>query len=174
MINSNNILAALTKAANTVATDMKSKTSGGNYPKELPGSIVVESAKVIGEGKYSVSIVVKHPAGAAYEFGSGIHATRGTAKKYEIAPRNAPVLAFPWQPEFVPWGSRKFAGVVLEGKDTTKGQYFFHVVEHPGVEARPYARPSLQAKKAEIAKQLGTAFKASISILGGKYTEVIK
>jgi len=173
MINENYIIAAMTKAGNLLANEMRNKTSGGGYPRGLSSSIVVNPAIKAGEAVYKITVAVKHPAAAAYEFGSGIHATRGTASKYEIRPRNASVLVFPWQPGFVPYGSRKFSGVILNNPDSTEGTYFFHFVEHPGVEARPYAIPSYHAKKSEIFKLLGSAFTASISLHGGRYEEKI-
>jgi hypothetical protein len=99
------------------------------------------------------------PHAAAFEYGSGEHATKGRKEKYIIEPKNASLLAFDWQPERVPYGSPKFFGAILSSSDTTQGRYFFHYVEHPGVEAKPYLKPAIESERAGLRNALKSVIK---------------
>jgi hypothetical protein len=169
-MNSNSILVGLAKSAEILAKEMQMKVSGGGYPHDLAGSIVIGSPINVGGNTYMITIGVRHPAGAAYEYGSGIHAEFGMKEKYPIVADDK-LLTFPFTLTFMP-GS-KFAGMKgytkkrlfwqLQGDHgQVGGTTYWHNVDHPGVEGRPYARPAIQTKKKEIVKVLGKAFVASI------------
>jgi len=156
-ININQLIASMAASAELLSNEMKNRTSGGDYPSGLADSIVVGDVKPIGD-YLEVRISVKHPAGAAYEWGSGIHSTKGPKEKYPIDPKKAGgLLMFPEEK----WPNFKF----IPGSPVypINGTFYLRHVEHPGVEARPYAEPSIQAKKKEIAKMIGRGFIASIS-----------
>ena len=74
------------------------------------------------------------PDAAAWEFGSGLHRTRGSPGKYIISATNAPNLYFWWERE-----SKYFRG---------------KVVHHPGIVARPYMRPALESKMSQVKKYI--------------------
>lgn len=92
------------------------------------------------------------PEAAAFEYGSGEHATRN-AGKYLIKPKNVSALAFFWPGHEPPYGSRKFIGIADDGR------YLFKYVEHPGVEARPYLAPAIKQLMPEVRKVLAKSFK---------------
>ena len=69
------------------------------------------------------------PKLAAFEWGSGIHATRGQRGLYKIEPRNKEALSFP--------GTNEFAGY----------QIVTQIVWHPGVEKRPFLEPAKRATR---------------------------
>lgn len=89
---------------------------------------------------YKVRIYVKiadAPDAAAWEFGSGLHRTRGKAPgKYGIDAVNAPNLVFWWER----------MGVVFVGPH----------VNHPGIVAKPYLHPALFNNLARIKRELMT------------------
>jgi len=179
MITNNALNAAIQKAADMVANQIRDNLKSGNYPsgndadrgnyKSIQDTIVIGTPKESGN---SVSITITlggadAPYAAAYEFGSGEHGTLGAKGKYKIEPKDASALAFEnWNPNFIPWGSKKFIGMA-------GNKFLFRLVEHPGVEARPYIKPAVEAKKADIVKLLGQEFKASI-LVGQKKVEIIK
>lgn len=74
----------------------------------------------------------------AYEYGSGIHATRGEAGTYVIVPYKRKVLAFYWEKAY-DWIPRLPDGRVMLAK-----------VNHPGVMPRPYMRPAFEETKKPI------------------------
>ena len=79
----------------------------------------------------------------AYEYGSGLHATRGIRQKYRISPRLKKLLSFS----------------STLGKDSGK-MIAVPKVMHPGVNARPYLAKSKQAilkrSTAELALDIKT------------------
>lgn len=157
--NINQLIASMASSADLLANEMKTRTSGGDYPSGLADSIVISEVKPVGD-YLEVRISVMHPAGAAYEWGSGIHSTKGPKETYQIRPRRASALAIP----FERWPDFDFP--VVPGKKMMgagASHFILRYVDHPGVEARPYAEPSIQAKKKEIAKMIGRGFIASIS-----------
>jgi len=85
----------------------------------------VKMGRVVKKGDgTSVTITISAPEAGAYEYGSGIHKTKGTPAKYAIRPRNARLLSFWWAREDV-----RFVG---------------KLVMHPGVAPRPYVDPALE------------------------------
>ena len=155
------MLKALTEEASKIAEKAK---ENANWSSRIPNAISVGQAEKIAIG-YQVEIKVDSteggpaPHAAAFEYGSGEHATKGEKGKYIISPKEANALAFDWKPQTVPWGSPKFFGAILEDTDSTKGRYFFHFVEHPGVEAKPYMQPAVASEKGNFFNKIGRAFR---------------
>jgi hypothetical protein len=118
---------------------------------------------------YSIDITVDHPAAGAFEYGSGIHATKGKKEKYIIEPKTKGALAFFW--DKVNEGSK--TGSKFWGISSTTGKAIFGYVEHPGVEKRPYLVPTINETKEEFKKILGQGFKAEI-LQGVNKIEVIE
>jgi len=168
--------AALIKSAKLFREKMIRKGNSVNLPKGLDRATTIDAPKHT--DKYS-SIEIKislkpedAPWARAYEYGSGEHAEEGSKERYEIKPKEAPVLVFPWQPDFIPWTSPKFAGVQRTGEGT-EGRYFFNYVEHPGVESRKYIRPTIEETKEEIRNIFAKDFKLAI-LYGVPKVTVIK
>lgn len=96
------------------------------------------------DGIYQVDIVINTnpetgaPEAPAFEYGSGIHATRGETKRYIIRPKRAPMLVFPlsrW-PDFEP-------GRTPVAPDK-RGLFHLPSVMHPGVRPRPLLNAAVQ------------------------------
>jgi hypothetical protein len=114
------------------------------------------------EATYSIDITVDHPAAGAFEYGSGIHATKKEKKKYRIPKKGGAA--------FVAFGKDKWAGhTPPKGMD----YFFFTSVQHPGVEKRPFLVPTINDTKEEFKKILGQGFKAEI-LSGVNKIEVIE
>ena len=152
------ILQTLNRMAERVAEDAKSNAA--SLPDVVADAIEVGKAVSLGNGEFSVSVRVdtdKAKMAAAYEFGSGIHTTRGEAKKYRI-PSDGVGLAFFWDKVNAssPTG-RKFRGILPDGRAG------FTFVEHPGVASRPYLTPALksnvQITKLQLKRAFGDAFR---------------
>jgi hypothetical protein len=110
------------------------------------------------EATYSIDINVDlkvAPAAGAYEWGSGIHATKGEKGLYPIKAKNADELHFFWEKR-----GKWFMGFELP-------------FGHPGVAPRPYLVPTINDTKAEFKKILGQGFKAEI-LSGVNKIEVIE
>lgn len=158
LTNINQLIASLASSAELLATEMRNRTSGGRYPSGLSDSITVGQVDTMGEDKFKVHISVMHPAAAAYEWGSGIHSTKGPKEKYPINPKKVGgSLIFPEER----WPNFKY--IPFSPVYPINGMFYLPHVDHPGVEARPYVKPSIQAKKKEIAKMVGRGFVASIT-----------
>ena len=154
------LYADLLEVGKIVAQRWINVLSSGEYPDEMKSNIVVGDPEVAQGGMYSSSGQIyvyidgkKAPMAAAFEWGSGEHATRGRIGTYKIEPKDASVLKFGWQPDFVPWTSPKFAGVILEGAGT-EGTYFFQWVDHPGIAPRPYLAQVIREATPEVVKVL--------------------
>lgn len=156
------IIASLMEVARLFANKAAQKSIDVGAPKGIAGAFTIGQATE-SEGIASVEVANSHPAAAAYEFGSGIHATKGEKGKYPIEPRNKKYLAFMWPK--------------VEGDPSFRrlpdGRVLLSHVEHPGVEAKPYGKPTIEENKAEFRKILGQSFKAEILAQGNK-VEVIE
>jgi len=157
----NRIIKELTVQAEKTAEKARQNAS---WSKSIPSAIGVGKAEKTQNG-YEVTITVDSrpdgpaPHAAAFEYGSGENRENGEKGKYVIAPKEATYLAFDWTPATVPWGSPKFFGAALESKDSTKGRYFFHFVEHPGVKPKPYLQPAIDSTRAGFVTSIARLFK---------------
>ena len=162
------IYIGLTKVAGLFYQKMLDRLNAGNYPHgdqtRNPPTTSIQDATSVGQVKQEganayidVTISLKQaPYAGAYEWGSGLHSEKGNKSKYVISPKEKDALAFDWPDHDPPWGSRKFIGVLSDGR------FLFRFVEHPGVASKPYIRPTLQENRAEFKKILAREFKASI------------
>jgi len=145
----NDLLDTRIRQALTKSADFMAERARGRAPtKRIGASIEVGQVKRVAD-IYSVEISVslkKAPEAGAYEYGSGVHATQGTPGTYPIVAKNAPNLVFWWEKR-----NKWFVGPS---------------VNHPGVEASPYLKPSaLEAKgmlKQALAAACGEALRISI------------
>lgn len=177
-MNSNNILAALGKVGVLFYRTMLQTLDSGNYPSgdsergytTIQQATSVDSPKKDGE-RYIVEIKIdlkKAPYAWAYEVGSGEHGSLG--EKYPIVPKNKPYMVFPlsdW-PNWEPWPPPKRGAV-----PDKNGLFFLVKVMHPGVEAKPYIRPTAVKINDEVKSILARDFKTEF-LKGGKPVEVIK
>lgn len=100
------------RISENIETKITSKRRG-NYALDVRARIWVSLAED------------KAPEARAYEYGSGIHSTKGPKTKYKIEAKNHPNLKFWWQAR-----NKLFLGPL---------------VMHPGVAAQPYLRPAVEA-----------------------------
>lgn len=159
----NGMLLSLGKVAAFFVPKMKEKRAQVNAPRNIDDAISVTSPVLTSKGaKVEVEISLEEaPAAAAFEWGSGEHATRGPRGKIRIVPKQKDVLAFLW-PNAPP-------GFPVSAKT---GKVVLKHVDHPGVEKRPYIRPTIEENTEEIKEILGKDFKASL-LVGVKKVEVI-
>ena len=148
----NNILAALAEIADTFRTKAEQKSKEVRAPSDIEFS---QTSPIESGGQASVEVHATHPAVFAYEYGSGIHATRGQKGLYPIKAKGADPLHFFWKER-----SKWFIGMELP-------------FGHPGVEARPFMKPTLDENQAEFKQKLGQAFKVEI-LAGTQKIEVIE
>ena len=161
------IVEVLTKQGDAIVQKARQNAS---WSTRIPDAIHLGTVKEISKGRYEIEIIIDAsgdretgaPHATAFEYGSGEQGKNG--QKYIITPDKADLLAFDWQPDFVPWGSPKLFGAILESPDSTAGRYFFNLVEHPGVEARPYLEPALDAQREKF-------FEAVADRVVGKFIE---
>ena len=159
------ILAALAKIGAIYAAKAAAKSQQVKAPKNIAGAFSVDPPKQM-EATYSIDIKVdlkEAPAAGAYEWGSGIHRTKGTPGTYTIKPKNKSMLAFDWPKVAGEPGFRRLPD----------GRVLLASVQHPGVAPRPYLRPTLEENKEEFKKILGQGFKAEI-LQGVNKIEVIE
>jgi hypothetical protein len=164
------ILAALAKVGAIYAQKAAAKSIEMKTPQEISKGFSVGSPMQNG-ATYFIDIKLNNPAGiaAAYEWGSGIHRTKGTPGKYKIFPRDKMALAFFWDKvDATSKTNYKFLGI-----STKTGKAIFNFVDHPGVEKRPYLVPTIEDTKEEFKKILGQGFKAEI-LQGVNKIEVIE
>lgn len=165
MQGNNSILAGLTNVAILFVARMKTKISSNRLPSVISDATYIGTAQT-SENSSSIEVKIdlkKAPMAAAFEWGSGIHRTRGTPGTYVIAPRNASMLAIPrsrW-PNYEP--PPDVDPVILPK------------VNHPGIVARPYIIPTLEDKsfQNDARKILGQAFKEQV-LLGTERKTVIE
>jgi len=65
---------------------------------------------------------------------------------------------------------KKLFGAILESPDSTAGRYFFNLVEHPGVEARPYMQPAVDSEIESLRFMIADVF---LKAIPGSTTKVI-
>ena len=144
----NSLIAGLTRAANHFVMRMKDKVAQNGLPQAISDATSLGTANVSGETvSIEVTIDLKEaPMAAAFEWGSGLHRTKGGAGLYPIAAKDAPNLVFWWER-----GNKWFVGAKLP-------------YGHPGVAPRPYIKPTIVAEMPEIKRIVGQEVKASILI----------
>ena len=149
--------AVIIEAANLVARSARSRAQ---WSKEIRNAIsvsdVVEWAQ--GLGIYVKVDLSAAPMARAFEKGSGIHATIGEAKEYDIVPVNKEFLSF--------IGTHGYGSLNVGNNLTTReamNRVFTKHVSHPGVAPRPYLAPAVQENRDRIRGILSQAVRTSVS-----------
>ena len=157
--NINAMQSAMVESARILIDEMTNRTNNGRYPSTLPESMYADAPRNMGNNKYGITIHISHPAAPAYEFGSGLHGPKG--EKYIIAPKQANALNIPFSrwPDFV---FPVKPGKRMIGYNESGEGVLLRSVEHPGIVARPFVIPSIQARKQDLAKLIKRNFIASI------------
>jgi hypothetical protein len=136
------IIKGLTEQANKIAEKARTNAS---WSKDIPDAIGVGKAQKTQKG-YEISVIIdlkKAPQAAAFEYGSGLHRTKGVPSLYPIEAKN-PM----WQPLHFYWekGGKWFVGAKLP-------------YGHPGVEAKPYLQPAIDSTRLDFISSLATLVK---------------
>ena len=124
---------------------MESAKSLSSWSKTIPPAFHLGTVTELSDGMM-VTIGNSAPEAHAFEHGSGIHGPGGS--KYPIVAKNAPMLAF--------MGTNKLAGHLITVPS----------VQHPGVGARPFMAPAVEANRAEalelLKQTVGSAVRLTI------------
>ena len=156
------LMRKITLLANEFVETMKSTIDEVNAPKKIKEHISIGKAEKQ-NNKISIEVSIDTSKDAAimapaYEWGSGEHATRGSAGRYKI--EGNPLLAIPrsrWEsyqppPDVDP--------VILP------------YVMHPGVQARPFITPTIKKILPKMKQELSKTVKAEL-LVGVKRVTVI-
>lgn len=147
------IIKVLTEGLSKIAEDAKANAS---WSSDIPGAIRVGEVKISGQnisGRIEISLK-EAPQAAAFEYGSGIHRTKGTPDTYEIHPKEKQVLAFHWEGHTADYPTgRKYVGQAPDGR------LMFMYVDHPGVAPKPFLKPAIEKNRKEIIQSLAQAVK---------------
>lgn len=167
MLPSSDIINCLNQVGTLFRGSMLDWMANFNYPggdsergfTSIQDATSVKPAQKLGEGTYSVQIWIdlrKAPYAWAYEKGSGLRGPAGA--KYPIKPVNASAMVFgvaDW-PQWEPWPPPKSGAVPWNGKFT------LYQVMHPGVEAKPYIRPTINSIQTKVRELLARDFKVTL------------
>jgi hypothetical protein len=137
LLNPEVIAGALVGYVQAAITNIVSLARSKAPTKRLQGAIEEMPVAQLGgtiESGVTVSTMIA-PEACAYEFGSGLHDTKGAPAKYRIAARNeGGKLVFAWDNEP--------PEVKASAPHTKDGKVILPFVNHPGVVARPYLGPA--------------------------------
>lgn len=155
-----NIIAVLTEMLGKIAEKARQNASwSSSIPDAIKvGEVVERDGMFYGEILIDLKVA---PEGAAFEFGSGVHRTKGTPGTYVIKPKEKQALAFYWPGHES--GMKPGKKFIMYGRD---GRLLFTYVDHPGVEAKPYLRPAIDESRQELKSRLKSAFKRSFITAG--------
>jgi hypothetical protein len=142
------ILSGLAEVGRIFADKAKARSVSEKAPSDIAFTV---TSPIEQGGVSSIEVHATHPAVAAFEYGSGIHAKESPGK-YPIDPVSKNFLAFLW-PKVN--GDPSF-------RRLPDGRVLLSHVEHPGVEARPFMKPTLQENQEEFKRILGQAFRVEI------------
>lgn len=132
----------LQKAAELFATALR------NYAPKAHIRQSVKIQRIETRAKSKIIVISMSPDALAYDTGSGIHAQRGTKRKYIIEPKRASLLAFHWPTGFQNNVFKR--GIKFAGISKTTGKYLFRFVEHPGVAGTNYISRAKKENREEI------------------------
>ena len=172
------MIKSLTEGANQIVANARSNVSEKHLNSRISSAITVGDPQVTPTG-YEIVIRLNlkdepggAPEAAAFEYGSGIHATKGVRGTYEILPRNKRALAFRggWSPEnpIGAMNSEKFIDYIDD-----EDLWIFKRVDHPGVAPRPFLAPAIVAYKPNLRTKIVNAFASGMKSIG-KRVEIIK
>jgi hypothetical protein len=149
--------AVIVEAANLIARSARARVAWSTKIRNaISISEVVEWQS--GLGIYVKVDLSQAPEARAFEYGSGLRATRQTPSPRQegaggfiiIAPRNAQSLVFP--------GTHAWQGMTIQVPPMGGG-----VVHHPGVSSRPYIKPATDENRPRIREILRKAVRTSVS-----------
>ena len=120
-------VSVLTKIAQRVRAKAAEIARSKNVPIRSASEIGIRAPQVT-QSQTSIVLTLSGKL-SAYEWGSGIHRTRGGAAKYPITPKNGRALVFP--------GTNEFEGQTI----------ITPLVMHPGVSPRPFLEPAKRATR---------------------------
>ncbi len=138
-----------------------------NAPSDIPNTIKVDSPMQNQRGVYYIDVRIEHPAAAAYEWGSGIHATR--QKQGGGPPGEYPI---PVQPTGVAFPKSRWPKYQPPPGKSIPNYFYFAQIMHPGVAPRPFITPTLTENINQYAAMLTGALTAEI-FAGSERIEVI-
>ena len=127
---------------------MNSAKSLSSWSTKISSSFRISEVTEL-PGGMMISVINNAPEAHAFEHGSGIHGEKG--ETYVIAPVNAPALVF--------MGTHEWAGQVIVAPPMGGG-----VVHHPGVGARPFMNPAVQANRVQAMEMLKSAVGSSVKM----------
>jgi hypothetical protein len=133
------IIKTLSEEAGRIAEKARDNAS---WSKTIPSAISSSEAKKSGgtfESTIKIDLKVA-PQAAAFEYGSGLHRTKGTPGLYAIEAKNASELHFWWEK-----GQKWFKGAALP-------------YGHPGVAPKPYLQPAIESERGKVVSRLREAF----------------
>lgn len=173
-----NIRESLIRAANDVVVNgIYVAIDSQNLPQSIKNNISISPVQE-GDGNLYIDIVIDvsddggAPEAKAFEYGSGLHRTKGLPKKYIIEPKNASALKFPFTITYMP--GMKFKGVKgmrykevvqqLADIGEVSGEMFWNYVEHPGIRPRPFIKPALESMKSRILQLMAKAVKFDVLV----------
>lgn len=123
-----------------IGLEVQAKAQRMMIPEHIKDNIEVRKNPAQKEDRQvSVDVFVdlnKAPDARAWEFGSGLHSTRGAKSTYVIAARNAPYLIFTW------WKKNNPPTTYQHPEKNPEGMKLKYV-NHPGIRPKHYLRNSL-------------------------------
>jgi len=147
------------------AIEVVGRLAIGFAPTRRIESAIFHGVDLESDNKISVYVgadIQKAPEAAAYEFGSGLLATRGPRSKYPIeSTRPGGHLAFLWENE--PANMR-------DAPHLPDGRIVLDRVMHPGVAAKPYLEPAFDSEAKE--KVVEAIYLAMDSAIGAGPDEI--
>lgn len=169
----NEFIQKLSEAERILTEQIIQNINANNIPREIADHLVADPPVQEGKGRFSATIRIimakdtPAQAAAAYEYGSGVHATRGTAGRYPIEARNVNFLKFMFpeaqniHPENPNAPYQRAPGLQFDAA----GNVYMKKVMHPGVAPRPYVHPAIEDKRKEIRDLFKAALKLEISTI---------
>ena len=142
----NSIRQSLPRVANIWVNRAKGKAKTSDIKEGFTISAVASE----GNGRYSITIKNTAPEAPAYEYGSGIHRTKGQKAKYLIPNVPGVVLRIPrsrW-PNYNP--------------PPDVDPVFLTKVMHPGVEPDPFMKPAFEEVRGEMRQVIGHSFAVEV------------
>lgn len=169
---SSELLAKVTEAGNVLARRIAENVSKNNLPSAISENIILRPATRESDTRYSIEIAISlaedaAPMAAAFEFGSGIHSTRGNQGHYVIEPREKSVLKFmfPEAQNIHPRNPEAPVSSAPDLKFDDEGNVYLPRVMHPGVAPRPFIQPAIEEARPTIEELFMDAIEAEFDIM---------
>ena len=122
---------------------MNSAKSLSSWSTKISSSFRISEVTEL-PGGMMISVINNAPEAHAFEHGSGIHGETG--ETYIIQAVNAPFLVFP--------GTHEWEGQTIR----------IPIVHHPGVGAKPFLNPAVEANRAQAIEMLKQAVGSSVKM----------